>query len=136
MTPTQLPGDAVAEQTRLAASRRHFLRGLGAAVALPALESLLPGGLNAAVAASARGMATSAGGAPLRMAFLYFPNGANQQTWWPKGEAGSTAWELNQTMEPLQALKDKIQVIGGLDHQHATAGRMAAATMLGPARRS
>ena len=123
MTPTPLSGDSIAEQTRLASSRRHFLRGVGAAVALPALESLLPGGLNAAVAASARGMATTSGGAPLRMAFLYFPNGVNQQTWWPKGEAGSTAWELNQTMEPLQPLKDKIQVIGGLDHINATAGK-------------
>ena len=123
MTPTQLSGDAVAEQTRLASSRRHFLRGLGAAVALPALESLLPRGLSAAVAASTRGMATTSGGAPLRMAFLYFPNGANQQAWWPKADAGSADWELNSTMEPLRALKDKIQVIGGLDHQHATAGK-------------
>ena len=123
MKPFQLPGDAIADQTRLNASRRVFLRGVGAAVALPALESLLPRGLNAAVAASARGMATTASGAPLRMAFLYFPNGVNQQTWWPKGEAGSAGWEFNQTMEPLQALRDKIQVIGGLDHLNATAGR-------------
>ena len=122
MTPTPLPGDSIAEQTRLASSRRHFLRGLGAAVALPAFESLLPGGLNTAVAAATRGMATSESGAPLRMAFLYFPNGANQKTWWPKGEPGSADWEFNQTMEPLQALKDKIQVIGGLDHINATSG--------------
>ena len=123
MTPTSLPADAIAEQSRLASSRRRFLRGLGAAVALPTLESLLPGGINAAVAAAARGMATSPGGAPLRMAFLYFPNGVNQKAWWPKGEPGSTDWELNRTMEPLAALKDRLQVIGGLDHLNATAGK-------------
>jgi len=123
LTPTQLSGDSIAEQARLASTRRHFLRGMGAAVALPAMDSLLPRGLGAAVAASARGMATTSGGAPLRMAFLYFPNGVNQTTWWPKGEAGSSGWELNQTMEPLQALKDKIQVLGGLDHINATAGK-------------
>ncbi len=123
MKPTQLPGDTLAEQSRLTATRRVFLRGVGAAVALPALESLLPKSLNAAVAASSRGMATTTSGAPLRMAFLYFPNGVRQDTWWPKGDAGSSSWEFNQTMEPLQPLKDRIQVIGGLDHINATAGR-------------
>ena len=121
MTPNHLPGEAIANQARLASSRRHFLRGLGAAVALPALESMLPRGLNAALAGATRGLGTSATGAPLRMAFLYFPNGANQKSWWPTGEG--TAFELNKTMEPLAPLKDKIQVFGGLDHINATAGK-------------
>lgn len=124
MTPNHPSDASVAEASRLAASRRHFLRGLGAAIALPALESVVPGAMGRAVAATgSRALAATPAGAPLRMAFLYFPNGANQQTWWPKAEPGSADWQLNKTMEPLQALKDKIQVIGGLDHQHATAGR-------------
>jgi len=55
-------------------SRRNFLRGVGVAMALPALESLQP--LTAAAAATTAGqMATTATGAPLRTAFVYFPNG-------------------------------------------------------------
>jgi len=55
------------------------------------------------------------------MAFLYFPNGANQDAWFPKGLGKD--FQLNRTMVPMEPLKDKIQVLGGLDHQHATAGR-------------
>ena len=54
------------------------------------------------------------------MAFVYFPNGANQPDWWPTGEGKD--FQLNRTMEPLETVKDQIQVIGGLDHINATAG--------------
>ena len=121
MTSKELTGEAIARQARLTSSRRHFLRGLGAAVALPAFESLLPRGINAAVAGATRGLGTTATGTPMRMAFLYFPNGSNQKTWWPKGEG--TGFELNKTMEPLASLREKIQVFGGLDHINATAGK-------------
>lgn len=121
MTPTDPRSGVAAEQSRLSSSRRRFLRGLGAAVALPALDSLLPRGVDAAMARSARGLATSATGAPVRMAFLYFLNGANQQCWWPEGEGKD--FQLNRTMKPLEGLRDKFQVIGRLDHQNATAGR-------------
>jgi hypothetical protein len=55
------------------------------------------------------------------MAFVYFPNGANQPCWWPKGEGKD--FELNRTMAPLESLKGKIQVLGGLDNLSATAGK-------------
>ena len=55
------------------ASRRHFLRGLGASIALPAFASLAsPLRL---FAGEAPALATTATGAPLRAAFVYFPNG-------------------------------------------------------------
>jgi hypothetical protein len=54
------------------------------------------------------------------MAFVTIPNGVNQKHWWPKG-AGKD-FEFGTTMEPLAAVKDQIQVIGGLDHINATAG--------------
>ncbi len=117
MTPTEAAADSP--------TRRRFLRGLGLAVALPAMESLLPGGFAATAKAAARSagaVGTTATGAPLRMAFFYHPNGVNQKCWWPGGEAG-TDFTLNKTMEPLAALKHKIQVIGGLDHINATAGK-------------
>jgi len=64
-------------------SRRHFLRGLGACLALPAFESLHPLSLVAAPASAA-----GAGGkaAPVRMAFLYVPNGTIPSAWWPAGD--------------------------------------------------
>jgi Protein of unknown function (DUF1552) len=121
MMPTDPSSESIARQSHLTASRRRFLRGLGAAVALPALESVLPRGINAAVAEAARGLGTTSTGAPMRMAFLYFPNGANQKCWWPEGQGKD--FKLNSTMTPLESLKDQIQVLGGLDHQNATAGR-------------
>jgi hypothetical protein len=97
-------------------SRRRFLQGLGGALALPAFESLLP----RVSAAPLTPLATTATGAPLRMAYVYFPNGALQAPWWPTGEGKE--FQLNKTMEPLAAVKDQVQVLGGLDHVNATAG--------------
>ena len=71
-----------AAQRRAGFSRRHFLRGVGACLALPALESLFPWKLVAAENAVG-GMATTASGASLRSAFIFFPNGAIQPNWWP-----------------------------------------------------
>jgi hypothetical protein len=110
----------LAAQRFASLSRRHFLRGVGACLALPALESLRPFSLLAAEAESAGQLAATATGAPLRMAFVYFPNGAIQPTWWPKGEGKD--FELNRTMEPLQKVKHRLQVLGGMDHVNATPG--------------
>ncbi len=104
-----------------ALSRRHFLRGLGVGLALPALESVLPVRTWAADArAGAGGMARTASGAPLRMAFIYFPNGAIQPSWWPKGEGRE--FSLAATMAPLGKVRDQLQILGGLDHVNATPG--------------
>ncbi|MCC7473795.1 MAG: DUF1552 domain-containing protein [Pirellulales bacterium] len=54
------------------------------------------------------------------MAFVTIPNGVNQQNWWPQGLG--TTFTVPPTMAPLADLKDKLQVISGLDHIHATAG--------------
>jgi hypothetical protein len=110
-------------------SRRRFLRGVGACMALPALESFLPGGAQQAMAvtpdsfagsAAATRLATTATGAPLRMAFFYIPNGVHQENWWPTGEGKD--FQLGATMKPLEKVKDHLQVFGGLDQVNATAG--------------
>ena len=90
--------------------RRHFLRGVGAALAIPPLVSLQAKSMAAATANSA----------PLRMAFFSIPNGVQQDHWFPKGEGSD--YLLNETMAPLEHLKDRIQVISGLMHQNATPG--------------
>ena len=74
----------IAAERHFAFNRRHFLRGLGACIALPAFESL---GALKALAAPASKLATTASGAPLRTAFVYFPNGAIPAAWWPKARA-------------------------------------------------
>ena len=51
-------------------NRRHFLRGLGATVALPLLDCMKP--LRAAAAGAAK---------PRRAVFVYIPNGVNVLTW-------------------------------------------------------
>jgi len=107
---------------RLALTRRTFLRGLGACIALPAFESLLP--LRSLGTPVSTPTAPASGGAgsiaPLRMAFVYFPNGAIQPQWWPQGEG--TAFEFSRTLKPLESLRDQIQILSGLDHVNATAG--------------
>lgn len=101
------------------ASRRRFLRGVGVSLALPALHSVLPRGVRAADAAAAK-LAVTPSGAPLRTAFIYVPNGAQQDHWFPTGDGRD--FTFNATMEPLEALKSHVQVFRGLDQQHAEAG--------------
>ena len=112
------PTSTTAQTTLL--NRRRFLRGLGVCLALPAMESIVPPGLLAAEADAGALRATTASGAPLRAAFVYFPNGAIPASWLPSGQGKDYA--LNKTMEPLAALKDKIQVFGGLTDLSATSG--------------
>ena len=100
-------------------NRRHFLRGLGACLALPAFESVRPFVALSAEANAAK-LATTASGAPLRMAFVYFPNGAIQKNWWPGGTGKD--FQLARTMEPLAKVKHQLQIFGGLDHVNATPG--------------
>ena len=112
---TEMVGAATASET----SRRAFLRGAGVALALPALESAMPAGVAAAMKDAAR-LAATATGAPLRMAFIYVPNGVHQAYWWPKKEGKD--FELTKTLQPLEKVKQHIQILGGLDQINATAG--------------
>ncbi|MEO5917563.1 MAG: DUF1552 domain-containing protein [Luteolibacter sp.] len=101
-------------------NRRAFLRGVGACIALPALEAFLPGRAMAAAVAASGKIATTATGAPLRMAFLYFPNGAIQNQWTPTGSGRDFAF--GNTLAPLQPLRHRVQVLSGLEHVNAEAG--------------
>lgn len=89
--------------------RRQFLRGVGAMVALPSLEGIVPG----------RAMA-GAGGAPLRMAFVYAPNGVNVARWRPEGVG--EAFSFGPTLEPLADLRGEVQVLSGFEHKNGWAG--------------
>lgn len=101
-------------------SRRHFLRGVGACVALPLFESLGPVSLLAAEKSSSNTVATTPTGAPIRTAFIFFPNGAIPSTWWPTGLGAE--YKLSRTLEPLEKSKPSIQILGGLNHKNAEPG--------------
>ena len=92
-------------------SRRRFLaataiRGLGTAVALPALASLRAAEPTAAP--------------PTRMAFVYVPNGVHVDRWRCAGTGRD--YSLGTTLEPLAELREHVQVISGLAHRNGTAG--------------
>lgn len=87
--------------------RRTFLRGLGACIALPWLEAMMP----------AR---AALGGAPRRMAFIYLPNGMDMANWTPsKMGAG---YDFPSTLQPLQPHQQHLSVLSGLAHGQARAG--------------
>src|SRR6185295_18873221 len=99
-------------------TRRRFLRGLGACIALPAFESLGP--LKLFAATSGGKLAITASGAPLRASFLFCPNGAIQSTWWPKDDGKD--FEFSRTLKPLEKLRSHLQILGGLDQKAAYGG--------------
>ena len=92
-------------------SRRTVLRGLGAAISLPVLDSLLPKAL-AVPSASAK--------APVRMAFLYMANGVNVKQWTPAGRGKD--FDLSPTLSPLADHKDDLLVFSDLMNKSALHG--------------
>lgn len=92
-------------------TRRTFLRGLGACVALPSLEAF------AAARPPGPRLAATAGGMPLRAAFIGFPNGCNYERWVPTGTGRD--YRLNETFAPMEPLKAKFQVVTRLAHDAA-----------------
>ena len=78
--------------------RRTFLRGLGTLLALPHLESLVAATSPAAKAAAS---------APVRMAFVYVPNGADMANWTPEKIDSA----MNSGKEKFVSLKTPVPVI-------------------------
>jgi hypothetical protein len=90
--------------TRKAVARRTFLRGAGAAVALPFLDSMVPALAKAATTPKP----------PVRMAFVYVPNGVDQRSW-TLGYEGKLD-NLSRILKPLDPYKQDINVLGNLTH--------------------
>ena len=88
--------------------RRTFLKGLGAAVALPMLDAMTP-----AFAAPALKQA------PTRLAFTYIPNGVTLEAWTPA--LGGRDFEFTRILKPLEGLREHTLVITGLAQQNANA---------------
>jgi hypothetical protein len=84
-------------------SRRTVLRGLGAAIALPWLEAMAPRSILAA---------SDPGPLPIRLGFIYIPNGADMENWTPTVEG--TTFDLPSVLQPLAAMRDDVLVLSGL----------------------
>jgi uncharacterized protein DUF1552 len=83
--------------------RRTVLRGIGATMALPFLDAMLP-------AFSLRGRAAAT--PPHRFQTFYVPNGMAMEYWLPKGEG--SAFELSPILEPLAPYKNQMLVLSGI----------------------
>jgi len=97
--------------TRASLPRRSFLRGAGAAIALPLLDAMTP-----ALAQPAP--------LPKRIGFIYLPNGVAMNFsginyWTPKGEGAD--FELSPILEPLAPFRERLSVVSGLAHHQADA---------------
>ena len=88
-------------------NRRTMLRGMGAALALPWMESL---------SSVARG-ASAAGKPPVRMCFWYVPNGVHLPAWFPEHEGPLV--DLPETLRPLAFARDHLNCFSGLTHNTA-----------------
>src|SRR5215469_12971166 len=91
-------------------SRRTFLRGAGVTMGLPWLESL--------PVWAGETPARSSPPAPRRFAALFMGNGISPPNWGAKG-AGADM-ELSKSLQPLAALRPRLNVISGLFNKNAT----------------
>ncbi len=84
--------------------RRTFLRGMGAAVALPMLDAMAPA-LSAATVAQPR------------LGFVYVSNGVIQEQWNPA--TTGKAFEFTPILKPLEPLREHINILSGMAHLQA-----------------
>jgi hypothetical protein len=89
-------------------ARRTFLRGMGATLALPLLDGMIPAFAPKAEAAVR---------ATRRLAVAYVPNGIQMERWTPA--ASGTAFDLTPTLEPLAPFRDRMLIVTGLANKPA-----------------
>jgi hypothetical protein len=88
--------------------RRTFLRGMGATVALPLLDAMIP----------ARTLLASTAARPVpRLAFVYFPHGAIMDEWTPCADRSDL--QLGRILEPLTPFRSRLTIVSGLENRHA-----------------
>jgi hypothetical protein len=89
-------------------SRRTVLRGVGATLALPLLDAMVP---------ARTALAATAAAPKMHLGFVYFPHGAIMSKWTPAAEGKS--FELAPLLEPLKAFQKQITIVTGLENKHA-----------------
>jgi hypothetical protein len=99
--------------TRKSLPRRTFLRGLGASVALPLLDAMVP---------SMTALARTAAAPVRRLGFVYMPMGCDLSRWTPTGEG---LLELSPSLQSLAPVVDQLTVISNLELRNAYPGTHA-----------
>jgi hypothetical protein len=89
--------------TRKFLPRRTVLRGLGAAVALPLLDAMIP---------AYTALAQTAAAAKPRVGFIYFPHGAVMDKWTPTSVGAD--FELPPILKPLEPFRDQLLMLKGV----------------------
>ncbi len=97
--------------TKRTIPRRTFLRGAGAALALPLLDAMVP-----ALTASTK---TAANGVP-RLGYIYVPNGMHMPLWKPETPGRNV--KLSQILQAMEPVRDRLTVFGGLNNYQAGLG--------------
>jgi hypothetical protein len=90
--------------------RRTFLKGLGATVALPLLDAMIPAGT---------ALAQTAAAPTLRAGFIYIPHGAVMSQWTP--EKTGTDFEFTPILKPLEPFRKQLTIVSGLENKAAIA---------------
>jgi hypothetical protein len=93
--------------TKLSLPRRTFLRGMGATVALPLLEAMVP---------ASTALATTAANPRVRFGAVYIPNGAIMEQWIP--DAVGADFEFKPILKPLEPFGDSLVVVSNLTRSH------------------
>ena len=93
--------------SKLSLSRRTFLRGAGAAIALPLLDAMVP---------ALTPLAKAAAAPRTRFGAIYIPNGAIVDELFPK--SFGTNWEFTPILKPLEPFKNQIVVVKNLTRSH------------------
>lgn len=88
--------------------RRTFLKGTGAAIALPILEAMTPAFAS-----------TSKAKFPVRLSFVYVPNGIVMEEWTPK--VTGKDFEFTRILKPLESFRKDLLVLSGLDDHNGNA---------------
>ena len=94
--------------TRKAIPRRTVLRGLGASLALPLLDGMVP---------ALTAMTNTAAAPTRRFSIVYVPNGIVMKNWTPTVEG--TAFEFTPILKPLEPFREYVNVVSGLHHKAA-----------------
>ncbi|MGI8785684.1 MAG: DUF1552 domain-containing protein [Acidobacteriota bacterium] len=100
--------------TKKALPRRTFLRGVGATLALPLLDAMIP---------SMTALASTPANPVRRLGFVYMPMGCDITRWTPPG--GGRLVELSPTLQSLSSVMDQITVITNLELKNAYPGTHA-----------
>jgi len=87
--------------------RRTFVKGIGVAIGLPMLDAMTPA------------FARVTGPAPVRLAFVYVPNGIVMKDWQPR--VVGKGFEFPRILKPLEPLRGDLFVLSGLDEQNGNA---------------